>query len=134
LDGGHEHALRELNDALTVIKVLKKERDQMRTQMAQGGGFRQRTETSKARALLGADAAGLIPPPAADNRAAPIESSDDDTSGGTINALIANASWADKKAGVGTGQATAQVDAPLEPQKIEEMLSPDLVFTAKDKE
>jgi hypothetical protein len=135
LGGGHEHTLRELNDALTVIKVLKKERDQMRKQMAQGGGFRQRTETSKARALLGDDARGLIPPPADENRAAPIDhSDDDDTSGGTINALIANPSWAEKKAGVGTGQATAQVDAPLEAQQVEDMLSPDLVFTAKDKE
>ena len=53
LGGGHEHTLRELNDALTVIKVLKTERDQLRRQMAQGG-FRQRSET-KARALLGSD-------------------------------------------------------------------------------
>jgi hypothetical protein len=125
--------LRELNDALTVIKVLKKERDQLRKQMAQGGFRQPSAGTTKARALLGDDAQGLVPAPVDDNRAAPIDSSDDDTSGGTINALIANASWADKKAGVGTGQATAQVDAPQEPQH-EEMLSPDLVFTAKDKE
>lgn len=134
LDGGHEHALRELNDALTVIKVLKKERDQLRKQIAQGGFRQPGASTSRARALLGDDAHGLIPPPADDNRAAPIDSSsDDDTSGGTINALIANSSWAEKKAGVGTGAATALVDTPQEPQH-EEMLSPDLVFTAKDKE
>jgi hypothetical protein len=134
LGGGHEHTLRELNDALTVIKVLKKERDQLRAQLAQGGGFRPRAETTKARALLGDDARGLMPAPADDNRAAPIDSSDDDTSGGTINALIANASWADnKKPGVGTGQANAQVDAEQQ-QPQEEMLSPDLVFTARDKE
>jgi hypothetical protein len=133
LDGGHEHALRELNDALTVIKVLKKERDQLRKQMAQGGFRQPGASTTKARAILGDDAHGMVPQPVDDNRAAPIDSSEDDTSGGTINALIANASWADKKAGVGTGQATAQVDTPQEPQH-EEMLSPDLVFTAKDKE
>ena len=40
LGGGHEHTLRELNDALTVIKVLKTERDMLRKQLAQGG-FRQ---------------------------------------------------------------------------------------------
>jgi hypothetical protein len=134
LGGGHEHTLRELNDALTVIKVLKKERDQLRKQMAQGGGsFRQRAETTKARALLGDDARGMMPAPSDSPHAAPIDTSDDDTSGGTINALIANASWAEKKPGVGTGQANAQVDAEQQPQQ-EEMLSPDLVFTAKDKE
>ena len=51
LGGGHEHTLRELNDALTVIKVLKTERDQLRKQIAEGG-FRKPSET-KARALLG---------------------------------------------------------------------------------
>jgi hypothetical protein len=122
LGGGHEHTLRELNDALAVIKVLKKERDQLRKQIAEGG-FRPRGE-SKARALLGAD----------DNtRAVTSSASDDDTSGGTINALIANAGWAEKKPTVGTGQATAQVETDAEPAQ-HEMLSPDLVFTAKDKE
>jgi hypothetical protein len=121
LGGGHEHTLRELNDALTVIKVLKTERDQLRKQIAQGG-FRQRGET-KARALL---ASGD------DTRGDTINASDDDTSGGTINALIANAGWAEKKP-VATGQATAQVEAGQE-QPQEEMLAPDLVFTAKDKE
>lgn len=134
LGGGHEHTLRELNDALTVIKVLKKERDQLRKQLAQGGGgHRHRSETTKARALLGDDAHGLPPAPGDDSRSGPIDSSDDDTSGGTINALIANAGWAEKKPGVGAGQATAQVEATPEP-KHEEMLSPDLVFDAKDKE
>ena len=122
LGGGHEHSLRELNDALTVIKVLKTERDQLRKQIAQGG-FRPRSET-KARALLGSD----------DNsRGGAHDAEKDDTSGGTINSLIANAGWGEKKPGVGAGQATAQVDAgPQQPH--EEMLSPDLVFTAKDKE
>jgi uncharacterized coiled-coil protein SlyX len=134
LGGGHEHTLRELNDALTVIKVLKKERDQLRKQMAQGG-FRQPSaaKVTKARALLGDDAHGMIPATGDDNRAATIDSSDDDTSGGTINALIANAGWAEKKPGVGAGQATARVESEQErPQ--EEMLSPDLVFTANDTE
>jgi uncharacterized coiled-coil protein SlyX len=121
LGGGHEHTLRELNDALTVIKVLKKERDQLRKQIAEGG-FRPRGE-SKARALLGPD----------DTSAGSRDKPDDDTSGGTINALIANAGWAEKKAAVGTGQATAQVETEQEPPH-REMLSPDLVFTAKDKE
>jgi hypothetical protein len=122
LGGGHEHTLRELNDALTVIKVLKKERDQLRKQVAEGG-FRPRGE-SKARALLGSND---------DTRAVTNSVSDDDTSGGTINALIANAGWAEKKPAVGTGQATAQVETEPEPAH-HEMLSPDLVFTAKDKE
>ncbi len=133
LGGGHEHTLRELTDALTVIKVLKKERDQLRKQIAEGGFRKAAPSTTKARALLGDDARGLPPAPGDDTPARPIASSDDDTSGGTINALIANAGWADKKAGVGTGQSTAQVEAEKEPQH-EEMLSPDLVFTAKDKE
>jgi hypothetical protein len=133
LGGGHEHTLRELNDALTVIKVLKKERDQLRKQVAQGG-FRQPSPT-KARALLGAnhDARRAIDAPDGDNRAGTIDTSDDDTSGGTINALIENDGWAEKKPNIGSGQATAQVrPEPDAPQ--EEMLAPDLVFTAKDKE
>jgi len=112
LGGGHEHTLRELADAVAVIKVLKNERDQLRKQIAQGG-FRQPTErAATARAPLYVD-----------------ETSD----GGTINQLIANTSWAEKKPGVGTGQAGAQVESEPEPPH-EEMLSPDLVFTAKDKE
>lgn len=112
LGGPHEHTLRELSDAVAVIKVLKKERDQLRKQIAQGG-FRQPSERASpvARAL----------------------SSVDETSDGTINQLIANTSWTEKKPGVGTGQASAQVEAEPEPPH-EEMLSPDLVFTAKDKE
>ena len=151
LGGPHEHTLRELSDALTVIKVLKKQLDQVRKQNAQGGGgVRQRSEkTTKARELLGNDAYGLMPAESNENRgtARPSSgddarasgayarpSSGDDTGDGTINSLIANASWAVKKPGVGTGQATATVEAPEpEPTKVE-MLSPDLVFTEKDKE
>ncbi|HVQ16133.1 MAG TPA: hypothetical protein VMS40_21175, partial [Vicinamibacterales bacterium] len=105
LGGDHEHTLRELSDALTVIKVLKKQLDQLRKQNAQGGP-RQRTEkTTKARELLGNDAYGLMPAESDDNRAATRASSGDDTrasssaykrapSGddtgdGTINSLIA---------------------------------------------
>jgi hypothetical protein len=114
LGGGHEHTLRELSDALTVIKVLKRERDQLRKQIAQGG-FRQPNERPSRVPLA-------------------VENGDiEDTSGSTINTLIANAGWAEKKPGLGAGQATAQVgsepDAPHE-----EMIAPDLVFTAKDKE
>jgi chromosome segregation ATPase len=122
LGGGHEHTLRELNDALTVIKVLKTERDQLRKQIAQGG-FRPHGE-SKARRLVGSDA---------NTSTTTSSTSDDDTSGGTINALIANDGWTEKKPAVGTGQATAQVETEQEPAQ-HEMLSPDLVFTTKDKE
>jgi chromosome segregation ATPase len=127
LGGGHEHTLRELNDALTVIKVLKKERDLLRKQIAQGVA-RPRGEVSKARALLGDDAHGLMPAP---GDRGTVDSSNDDTSGGTINALIANAGWAEtKSSSAGSGHASAQVAAPETPQA--EMLAPDLVFTEKD--
>jgi hypothetical protein len=125
LGGGHEHTLRELSDALTVIKVLKRERDQLRKQIAEGG-FRQPSNT-KARALLGSDVAL--------SSGSSNASGDDpnaDTSGGTINALIANAGWAEKKPSTGTGHLNAQVADQEVPH--EEMLAPDLVFTAKDEE
>lgn len=128
LGGGHEHTLRELNDALTVIKVLKKERDQLRKQIAEGG-FRQAAPKTKARALLGPDEHSVAAPAAVGSAGS---GADDDT-GSTINALIANAGWAEKKPRAGTGQATALVE-PERQQPHEEMLSPDLVFTAKDKE
>jgi hypothetical protein len=131
LGGGHEHTLRELNDALTVIKVLKKERDQLRKQLAQGVA-RPRGEVTKARALLGDDAHGMPPVEGHDNRASAVDASHDDTSGGTINALIANAGWAEKTpSGVGSGHGSAQVATPEAPQA--EMISPDLVFTETDK-
>ena len=124
LGGPHEHTLRELSDALAVIKVLKKQLDQLRKRKAQdnaqAASLRQRRDITKARALLGEDAQGL-----------PGEG--EDTSDGTINALIANASWDNKKPGVGTGAATATVD-PIPEATRTEMLSPDLVFTARDKE
>ena len=146
LGGPHEHTLRELSDALSVIKVLKKQLDQLRKTNSQGGSFRQQhPETTKARALLGDDARGLMPvagddrrsgpsaSPGDDRRTAPSASSGDDTSDGTINALIANSTWSEKKPGVGRGQATATVETTPEPTQVE-MLSPDLVFTEKDKE
>jgi hypothetical protein len=133
LGGGHEHTLRELNDALTVIKVLKKERDLLRKQLTQGVVARPRGEVTKARALLGDDAHGLMPAAGSDDRAAPIDASDDDTSGGTINALIANAGWAEKKSSAaGEGHSSAQVAAPEAPHA--EMIAPDLVFTERDKD
>ena len=125
LGGGHEHTLRELSDALTVIKVLKRERDQLRKQIAEGG-FRQPI-TTKARALLGPDA---TPSSGSNNPSG--DDSNDDTSGGTINALIANTGWAEKKPSTGTGHLNAQVTEQEIPH--EEMLAPDLVFTAKDEE
>ena len=124
LGGPHEHTLRELSDALAVIKVLKKQLDVLRKRKAQdnaqAASLRQRRDVTKARALLGEDALGL-----------PGEG--EDTSDGTINALIANASWDKKRPGVGTGAATATVD-PIPEATRTEMLSPDLVFTARDKE
>jgi chromosome segregation ATPase len=132
LGGGHEHTLRELNDALTVIKVLKKERDQLRKVTAQGVA-RPRGEVTKARALLGDDAHGMPPVAGDGHRAGRVDSSADDTSGGTINALIANAGWAEKKpSGVGSGHGNAQVATPEAPQA--EMIAPDLVFTERDKD
>jgi chromosome segregation ATPase len=128
LGGGHEHTLRELNDALTVIKVLKKERDLLRKQLTQGVVARPRGEISKARALLGDDAHGVLP--TTSDRDA-VDSAGDDTSGGTINALIASAGWAEQKSsGAGSGHSSAQVAAPETPQT--EMIAPDLVFTEKD--
>jgi len=109
LGDGHEHTLRELADAVAVIKVLKGEVMQLRNLIAQGSPRQRKTDRPE-RALAVAD-----------------------TNDGTINALIANAGWLEKKPAVGTGQATATVDAePAPPQ--EEMIAPDLVFTAKDKE
>jgi hypothetical protein len=123
LGGPHEHTLRELSDAIAVIKVLKKERDQLRRQIAQGG-FRQPSDHANDRPTI---AARLLGEPLAPRGV-------EDTSDGTINSLIANESWAQKKPHVGTGQASAKVEAPEPPLSKEEMLSPDLVFTEKDKE
>jgi hypothetical protein len=113
LGGGHEHTLRELNDALTVIKVLKAERDRLRKQLAEGGS-RQRSEAAAPRSVA-------------------VVMGEVGDGGGTINALIANADWVEKKKPEsGSGHASAQVgpqDAPHE-----EMLAPDLVFTGKDRD
>jgi len=151
LGGPHEHTLRELSDALAVIKALKKQLDKMRKQKAQdGGGLKQRPDkTTKARELLGADAYGLMPAESNQSRAAPRPSSGDDsraagayaraasgddTSDGTINSLIESDGWSERKPRIGTGQATATVEAPPPETSKVEMLSPDLVFTANDKE
>jgi hypothetical protein len=116
LGGGHEHTLRELADAVAVIKVLKGERDQLRKQIAQGG-FRSADRPVHERPARTALAA---------------EDTSDGTSDGTINALIANAGWAEKKPNAGEGHATALVTAQDTPH--EEMIAPDLVFTSNDKE
>jgi hypothetical protein len=122
-------------DSVAGAGPWKKQLDQLRKQNAQGGGsFRQHPETTKARALLCDDARGLMPVSGDDRRGGTIASpGDDTTSDGTINALIANSSWSEKKPGVGRGQATATVDTTPELAH-GEMLSPDLVFTEKDKE
>jgi hypothetical protein len=125
LGGGHEHTLRELNDALTVIKVLKAERDKLRQQIAQGG-FRQPTQRPTRAQLLVPDAGIATSGDTGSEVGA-------DTSGETINALIANTSWAERKPKVSSGHAGAQVtEQEAAPQ--EEMIAPDLVFTEKDKE
>ena len=125
LGGGHEHTLRELNDALTVIKVLKNERDKLRKQVAQGG-FRQPSERpTRAQVLLGE--------PIGHSSGAPSVDVGGDTSGETINSLIANTSWAERKPKVASGHTGAQVAKPEEASQ-EEMIAPDLVFTEKDKD
>jgi chromosome segregation ATPase len=107
LDGGHEDALRALNDARAELKSLTAERDQLRQQIARGG-FRQRAETTT-RAPLGLQSDGA-------------------SGGGTINELISNANWAPKQsAAIGAGHSSAQVVEPESPH--EEMLAPELVFT-----
>ncbi len=119
LGDGHEHTLRELNDALTVIKVLKNERDKLRKQMAQGGFRPPSDRPTRAQALLGEP----IQDPKMD--------ASGDTAGETINALIANTSWAERKPELAAGHASAQAadEAPHA-----EMIAPDLVFTDKDKD
>jgi hypothetical protein len=127
LGGGHEHTLRELNDALTVIKVLKAERDKLRKQIAQGG-FRQPSERpTRARELIGDTGGGELA--GAGEGASTFE----DTSAETINSLIANTSWAERKPAVASGHAGAQV-SEQDAAPHEEMIAPDLVFTEKDKD
>jgi chromosome segregation ATPase len=112
LDGGHEDALRALNDARAELKLMTGERDQLRQQIAEGG-FRQR-----------GDGASRVP--------LNLRTAEATDSGGTINELISNASWAQKQpAAIGAGHASAKV---MEQEAAhEEMLAPELVFT-KDKD
>ena len=114
LGGGHEHTLRELNDALTVIKVLKTERDKLRKQIAQGG-FRQPSETAR-RERCSPTVTGD-----AGRRAAARSTRSSPTPVGPRR----------KSRSAGSGHASAQVAAQDTPH--EEMLAPDLVFTGKDK-
>lgn len=106
LDGGHEEALRALNDARAEIKLLTAERDELRKRLAQGG-FRERGATA-ARAPL-------------------TPSHDDGDSGSTINSLIESAGWVEKSSAVATGHSSATVAADEAPP--EDMLAPELVFT-----
>jgi uncharacterized coiled-coil protein SlyX len=117
LGTGHEHTLRELNDALTVIKVLKTERDQLRKQIAQGGF---RTNDRHERPTIDRQPRAAV--------------ATGETSDGTINSLIANAGWAAEKkpSVVGAGHSSAQVSDQESPH--EEMIAPDLVFTPKDRD
>ena len=118
LGDGHEHTLRELNDALTVIKVLKKERDKLRKQIAEGGFRPAGGRPTKAQLLLG------------ESPEDPKLDASADTSGETINALIANTGWAERKPELGSrAQTTEQAETPHA-----EMIAPDLVFTDKDKD
>ena len=121
LGGGHEHTLRELNDALTVIKVLKNERDQLRKQIAEGG-FRQPNE--------GARVARRLPP-----------DSDASARGGHRRRHERrHDQCADRERGLGREETAGVGARPLEcagrdqEAPHEEMIAPDLVFTAKDKE
>ena len=108
LDGGHEDALRALNDARAEIKLLTAERDQLRKQIAQGG-FRERGQPPTRRPLT-------------------TEVHDAADAGGTINQLIASGDWAAKRpAGVPAGLASATV-AEQDGARVD-MLAPELVFT-----
>jgi hypothetical protein len=126
LGGGHEHTLRELNDALTVIKVLKAERDKLRKQIAQGGFRQPSARPTRARQL--AEDVGGENPSSFDNTSG----LDSGSSGDTINAMIANTSWAEKQKPVSSGHLSAQVEQQEAPHEV--MIAPDLVFTDKDKE
>jgi hypothetical protein len=107
LDGGHEDALRALNDARAELRLMTADRDELRKQIAEGG-FRERG-TGGRRAPLGMPTG---------------EATD---SGGTINELISNAGWAQKTPATDAGHASARVTEQEAPQ--EEMLAPELVFT-----
>lgn len=107
LDGGHEDALRALNDARAENKALTAERDELRKQLA-AGGFRERGE-SGTRAPLAYRAA---------------EATD---VGGTINELINGAAWKQPPAATEAAHASAEIAEPEAPPEV--MLAPDLVFT-----
>ena len=107
LGGGHEHTLRELSDAVAVIKVLKADRDQLRKQVAQAG-FREPARPRRARRLART-------PTARSMRSSP-------------NTRV-------EKESPGSEPARQPPRSrPSQESPHEEMLSPDLVFTAKDKE
>lgn len=110
LDGGHEDALRDLNDARAEVKSLTAERDELRKQLAQGG-FRERGPKAARSPTAYATEAGA----GAD-------------SGGTINELIKDALWSTQKtAATGSGHANAKVAEHDAPPEV--LIAPDLVFT-----
>jgi DNA repair exonuclease SbcCD ATPase subunit len=103
---GHEYTLRALYDALNVIKELKADRDQLRKDLAQARHARK------------------APPP----RGRP----GTDIGGETINALLSNTTWAVQKPRINAGPSAAPAAEQEAPR--EDMLAPDQVFTAEDKE
>jgi hypothetical protein len=107
LDGGHEDALRALNDARAENKTLTAERDELRKQLA-AEGFRERGQKV-------ARASHAYP------TAAPTDV------GGTINELIKDAAWTHRPTATEPAHTSAKVAEPDAPPEV--MLAPDLVFT-----
>lgn len=104
----HEETVRLLKETRAELEQLKLDRDQLRTQ---------------------ARRSGWTPPSGA---AASGDTSQ--TSEGTINQLMAGAGWLTKReAPAGGSNLEAKVAAP-EDAPVGDMLSPDLVFTKKDKD
>lgn len=108
LDGGHEDALRALNDARADLKTSSAERDELRKLLAQDG-FRERgPKGARAPAAYAAESA--------------IDSD------GTINELIKDSLWsAQKTSATGSRHANAKVTEHDAPPEV--MIAPDLVFT-----
>jgi hypothetical protein len=111
LGGGHEDALRALNDVRAENKALIAERDELRKQLA-AGGFRDRGQKP-------------APTPLAPGFAEPTDV------GGTINELIKGAAWT-RPPTADSGHASAKVAEQDAPPEV--MLAPDLVFTRGGRE
>ena len=120
LGGGHEHTLRELNDALTVIKVLKTERDKLRKQIAQGGFRQPNQRPTRAQLLVGEP---IRRHECGHERGHGWRHRNDQCADRQYEA------GPRRKPQVGGVQVTAKEEPPHQ-----EMIAPDLVFTDKDKE